>query len=183
VLAGAGLENTEPMSESIFWVHGTSLVTETYEHVFEDGRYGWGADVSVLPGKDSWFHLPIPIAVPAESAGVDIREVYVRFHAEAGSLRSVHIYDGSTKVHEFNDLHREGEFRTDITSQNTFSLPRPHTLRSGLGISLWFIASSGFDTEIPPSRFIVASAGAQAQVIDERRLADAVQCRGMVNGG
>jgi hypothetical protein len=163
------------MSKSTIWVHGTSLVTETHEHVPDDGRYGWGADVSVQPGKAAWFHLSVPIAVPSDAIGVDVHEVYVKFKAEGGSLRSVHIYDGSTPVHAINDLQVEGEFRSQITAQNTFGLPQPHTLRSGLGISLWFIASIGFDTQIPPSRFIVAAAGALVQINEKTHASDVVK--------
>jgi hypothetical protein len=30
---------------------------------------------------------------------------------------------------EFNDLHREGDFRVTITAQNTFTVPTPHSVR------------------------------------------------------
>jgi hypothetical protein len=81
------------------------------------------------------------------------------FETEQGSIRNVHVYDGSGKVHEFNDLMSSGEHRINLDGLNTFNLPSPHTVVWGIGISFLYIASIGIDSVIPPSRLILASAG------------------------
>jgi hypothetical protein len=151
---------TDSPPETVFWTHGTTLVTETHEHVSRDGRFGWGADVSVSPGQFAWFHLPIPISAPQKNLNVMIHEVYIEFSVDGGLLRAVDIYDGETKLQDFGNLTLTGNFTGGIQSQNTFTLSKPHQMRSGLGVSLNFSASVGFDTTIPPSRIIVSAGGA-----------------------
>ena len=82
------------------------------------------------------------------------------FSTTSGEIRSVHIYDGSVKFHQFDDLHAGGEHRTSIDSQNTFTLPTPHASLFGIGVSILFQASIVFDSAIPAPRLIVASSGA-----------------------
>ena len=77
----------------------------------------------------------------------------------AGEIRNVHIYDGSAIIHEFNGLFLSGEHRTALDGENTFTLPAPHTVVWGMGISLFFQAAIGIESPVPPSGLIVASAG------------------------
>jgi hypothetical protein len=151
---------TDSPPETVFWTHGTSLVTETHEHVSSDGRFGWGADVSIAPGQFAWFHLPIPISAPQKHLNVMIHEVYIEFSVEGGLLRAVDVYDGAAKIQDFGGLTVQGNFTGGIQGQNTFKLSKPHQMRSGLGVSLNFSASIGFDSKIPPSRIIVSAGGA-----------------------
>jgi hypothetical protein len=151
---------TDSPPATVFWAHGTSLVTETHEHVSSDGRFGWGADLSVSPGQFAWFHLPIPISAPQKNLDVMIHEVYIEFSVDGALLRAVDIYDGATKIQDFGGLTTKGDFTGGIQSQNTFTLSKPHQMRSALGVSLNFSASIGFDSKIPPSRIIVSAGGA-----------------------
>jgi hypothetical protein len=151
---------TDTPPETIFWAHGTSLVTETHEHVSSDGRFGWGADLSVSPGQFAWFHLPIPISAPQKNFDVMIQEVYIEFSVDGAQLRAVDIYDGGTMVQDFGGLTTTGNFTGGIQSQNTFTLSKPHQMRSALGVSLNFSAAIGLDSTIPPSRIVVSAGGA-----------------------
>jgi hypothetical protein len=81
------------------------------------------------------------------------------FKSEVGSIRRLHVFDGSAKIMELNNLQSTGEHRTELDGLNTFNLPEPHTVIFGIGISFLYIADIGFDSAIPPSRLIVASGG------------------------
>jgi hypothetical protein len=122
------------------------------------GHFGWGADMQIAPGKECWFHIPLPTPVIPNNSQSSLVRVFLMFEAEQGSIRSVHVYDGSSKVQEFNGLHLEGEHRFSIDGVNTFNLAKPHGSLFGIGVSFLFSAI-GFDSAIPPSRLIVASAG------------------------
>lgn len=141
------------------WTHGNGLTVESPENLARTGHFGWGADMSIKAGKASWFHIPIPTPVIVAEGRTKLQRVFLLFDAEVGSIRNVHVYDGSIKVHEFNDLMLRGEHRTGLDAQNTFNLPAPHTVLFGIGISFLFIADIGFDSAIPPSRLILGTAG------------------------
>jgi hypothetical protein len=141
------------------WVHGNALTVENPENLNRVGHFGWGADMSVKPGKASWFHVALPTPVIVSDVRSNLIRVFLMFQSEQGSIRSVHVYDGSFKIQEFNGLMNEGEHRLGLDGMNTFNLARPHSVAFGIGVSFFFIASIGFDSAIPPSRLILASAG------------------------
>ncbi len=124
------------------WVHGNALTVETPEHLAHVGHFGWGADMAIL-----------------NDVRTNLHRVFLLFDSVSGSIRNVHVYDGSAKVQEFNDLFLQGEHRLALDGQNTFNLAHPHTVVWGIGISFYFIASIGFDTTIPPARLILGAAG------------------------
>lgn len=141
------------------WIHGNALTVESPENLAKVGHFGWGADILIKPGKASWFHIPLPTPVIVADKRSNAQKVFLLFKSDSGSIRNVHIYDGSSKVQEFNDLVLKGEHRVALDGQNTFSLARPHTVIWGMGITFFFVADIGFDTQIPPPHLIVASAG------------------------
>jgi hypothetical protein len=141
------------------WVHGNALTVENPENLNRVGHFGWGADMQVKPGKSSWFHIALPTPVIVSDSRSNLIRVFLMFESEQGSIRNVHVYDGSFKVQEFNDLLITGEHRLSLDSVNTFNLANPHTVILGIGVSLLYIADIGFDSTIPPSRLILASAG------------------------
>ena len=141
------------------WVHGNALTVENPENLKRIGHYGWGADMQIAPGKESWFHVPLPTPVIPMNTQSSLVRVFLMFEAEQGSIRNVHIYDGPAKVQEFNDLHLRGNHMSAPDGVNTFNLANPHGMVFGIGISFLFIADIGFDSPIPPSRLVVASAG------------------------
>jgi hypothetical protein len=141
------------------WVHGNAVTVEAPGNLDRVGHYGWGGDMAIKPGKDSWFHIPVPTPVIVSDARTKLNRVFLLFDAVSGSIRNVHVYDGSSKVQEFNGLLLEGEHRTGLDGQNTFVLSAPHTVIWGIGISFYFIADIGFDTQIPDARLILGAAG------------------------
>jgi hypothetical protein len=147
------------MALNATWVHGNALTVETPGNLSFVGHFGWGADMQILPGKESWFHIPLPTPVITGDIRSQVQRLFLLFRSDSGSIRNVHIYDGSSKVQEFNGLFLEGEHRTSLDGQNTFDLSSPHAVIFGMGISFLFIADIGFDSAIPPPRLIVASAG------------------------
>jgi hypothetical protein len=122
------------MSLYASWVHGNAVTVEAPQNLDRVGHYGWGGDMAIKPGKDSWFHIPVPTPVIVNDARSRLDQ-------------------------EFNGLLLEGEHRTGLDGQNTFVLTAPHTVIWGIGISFYFIADIGFDTQIPDARLILGAAG------------------------
>jgi hypothetical protein len=147
------------MAMQASWVHGNALTVESPENLARVGHFGWGADMAIQPGKGSWFHIPLPTPVIVNDVRTKLQRVFLLFDAVSGSIRNVHVYDGSSKLQEFNNLLFEGEHRLALDGQNTFNLATPHTVAWGIGISFFFIADIGFDTSIPPARLILGAAG------------------------
>ena len=147
------------MSFHASWVHGNALTVESPENLIRIGHFGWGADMQIAPGKSSWFHVPLPTPVIPNGTQSSLLRVFLMFEAEQGSIRNVHVYDGSVKVQAFDDLNLKGKHQFAIDSVNTFNLAAPHGSLFGIGVSFLFIADIGFDLAIPPSRLVVASAG------------------------
>ena len=146
------------------WAHGSGLTVESPENLARIGHFGWGADMSIKPGKGSWFHISVPTPVIVNDVRTHLQRVFLLFDAQGGSIRNVHVYDGSSKVQEFNNLLFEGEHRTGLDAQNTFNLATPHTVIFGIGISFFFIADIGIDSAIPPSRLILGTTGGDFMV-------------------
>ncbi|MBW8879501.1 MAG: hypothetical protein JF614_31595 [Acidobacteria bacterium] len=147
------------MAKYSSWVHGNALTVESPENLLRVGHYGWGADMLILPGKGSWFHIPLPTPVIVNDVRAHLQRVFILFKSESGSIRNVHVYDGSSKPQELNDLLLEGEHRLSLDAQNTFPLEKPHTVVWGIGISFYFVADIGIDTPTPAARLIVGAAG------------------------
>jgi|SRR6476661_1166229 hypothetical protein len=148
-----------PMTFDASWVHGTALTVEAPQNLDRVGYFGWGADMQIRPGKSSWFHIPLPTPVITHDVRTTLERVFILFKTDSGSIRNVHVYDGSAKVHEFNDLLLAGEHRINLDNENRFDLPEPHVVAFGIGISFFYQADIGFDSAIPPPRLIVATAG------------------------
>lgn len=141
------------------WVHGNAVQVESPENFASVGHYGWGGDAALNPGKNSWFHIPIPTPVITADARTKVQRFFVMYKAENCQIRNVHIYDGSAKVQELNGLQFTGDHRSALDGANTFDLASPHTVLFGMGITFFVQASIGFDTVIQ-TRFITATAGA-----------------------
>ncbi|HYX25335.1 MAG TPA: DUF6623 family protein [Thermoanaerobaculia bacterium] len=150
------------MAKHSNWVHGNALTVESPENLLRVGHYGWGADMLIQPGKGSWFHVPLPTPVIVNDVRTQLQRVFILFKSEFGSIHNVHVYDGSSKPQEFNDLVLNGEHRLNLDPQNTFLLEKPHPVVWGIGISFYFAADASLDTEpLPPARLIVGAAGGE----------------------
>jgi hypothetical protein len=141
------------------WVHGNALTVESPEKLERVGHFAWGADMQIKAGQSSWFHIPIPTPVIVDDERTTLQRVFLLFKSEVGSIRHVHVTDGSFKIQEFENLSLDGEHRLSLDGQNMFVLKQPHTVRWGIGISFFYTAAIGFDSLLPPSRLIIASAG------------------------
>jgi len=143
------------------WVHGNALTVESPENLSRVGHYGWGADMLIESGKASWFHIALPTPVIVGDVRARLQREFLLFKSDpgAGEIRNVHVYDGSSKPQEFNDVRLAGEHRLGLDGQNTFTLTSPHSVAWGIGITFFFQAAVGIDSKIPPARLILASAG------------------------
>ncbi|HEX4961757.1 MAG TPA: DUF6623 family protein [Thermoanaerobaculia bacterium] len=148
------------MAKHASWVHGNALTVESPENLARVGHYAWGADMLTQPGKGSWFHLPLPTPVIVSDVRTTLHRVFVLFKSEGGSIRNLHVYDGSSKPQEFNDLVLQGEHRLNLDSENTFILEKPHTVVWGIGISFYFEANAEIDSA-QQARLIVGAAGGE----------------------
>ncbi|MEU1283356.1 DUF6623 family protein [Kitasatospora sp. NPDC005856] len=143
------------------WIHGNAMAVETPENLSRNGHFGWGADVDIIPGRSSWFHIAVPTPVIVSDVRTSLIKVFVLFSTDPGfgQLRRVHVWDGSAQVQQFEDLASEGDHRGGLDGQNTFVLSQPHVVAFGIGISFFVVAAIGFDTPIAPSRLILGTAG------------------------
>ncbi len=81
------------------WIPGNALKVESPEHLALLGHFGWGADMYMQPGKGSWFHIPTPTPVIVNNVRAALVRVFLLFDIApgTGSIRNVHIFDGSFK--------------------------------------------------------------------------------------
>jgi hypothetical protein len=107
----------------------------------------------------SWFHIPLPTPVILNDSRSNLIRVFLLCETENGIIHNVHVYDGSYKVQEFNDVFLEGEHRIGLDGRNTFNLEQPHVVAFGIGISFFYAAAAALDGNVEPSRLIVGSAG------------------------
>src|SRR2546423_92927 len=127
------------------WTHGNALTVESPEKMNSIGHYGWGADMSVKAGQSTWFHIALPTPVIVGDVRSQLQKVFLLFDGQGGRISQVHVYDGSSKVQEFNDLNLNGEHRLTLDGANTFNLATSHTVVWGIGITFLFTADIGFD--------------------------------------
>jgi uncharacterized protein DUF6623 len=155
------------------WTHGNSLTVESPDNLDSMRYRGWGPDVFVTAGQNSWFHIPIPTPRVVNDITARLLRVYLLFRCEEGEgeIRNVHIYDGSFVVQEFNDLHLAGHHRTQPDGENTFPLDAPHVVERGIGVTFFFQAAIGFEATIQPY-LTVAAAGGDFDVTPHERPID-----------
>jgi hypothetical protein len=140
------------------WVHGTALAVESPEKLARVGYFGWGAEMDLPPSTESWFHIPLPTPVIVGDSRTKLQKVFLLCWTNRGIIREVHLWDGPSKFQEFSGLDLEGEHRSQLDSQNTFSLRRPHSVAWGVGISFLFAAGRKFEGGAG-GRLILAAAG------------------------
>jgi hypothetical protein len=135
------------------WTHGTGLTVESPENLTRISYRGSGAYVFLKPGTSSWFHISIPTPVIVNTVRAHLERVFLLFDAQGGSITNVHVYDGSSKVQQFDGLHLQGN-HLGLDAEDTFKLSAQHTVLFGIGISFVFAAA------IPSSRLVLGTAGA-----------------------
>lgn len=149
------------MSFQASWIHGNALKAENPENLNRIGYSGWGAEIEVQHGRGSWFHISLPTPVFLSDVRSTLFRVFLLFEAVPGTIRNVHIYDGSARIQEFNGLELYGEHRTAVDESNTFTLAAPYLVKFGIGVSFYYLADFGLGgSPFPPNRLTIASAGA-----------------------
>jgi hypothetical protein len=108
------------------------------------------------------MHVPLPTPVIVDIRAT-IQKFFLMFEAQSCEIRSVHLYDGTGVVQQFDDLNFSGNHTSALDGLNTFNLATPHAVLWGIGISFLVQASIGFDTVIAP-RLVVTSAGGDYNV-------------------
>jgi hypothetical protein len=159
------------MSVCSSWIHGNALTMESPFYISPNGEvtgrliltpFRWGAEVlndGVAPAP-SWMHLPIPTIREGVSRfeRFELLRVFLLGQCSGASIDNIHIYDGYEKIQEFNDRGFEGTFLTK-GSKNTFELEEPHTVKSGISLSFFFVPRT-----IPQGKLVVAAAGAEFEI-------------------
>ncbi len=129
------------MTMQAIWTHGNALTIETTDNLANATRFGWGTDITMKPGKGSWFHIPLASPVIANGVRTNLQRVFVLFKSEGGSITHVHLYDGAAKFQEFNGISLQGDHRNGLDGANTIELAAPHSVLFGIGISFHFAAA------------------------------------------
>jgi hypothetical protein len=115
------------------WIHGHSMQVEYPDRIARHERNGWGTDIEGKPGTGNWFHFAIPTPVVINDVRLQADSIMLCF--KTGSLdafvKDVHVYDGGTRIAEFNDifLSKEQPFARLV-------LPGAPLMFQALGISL-----------------------------------------------
>jgi hypothetical protein len=150
------------MALTATWVHGNALTVETPGNCAAILHKGWGTDLLINSGTETWFHIPISTPVLINDVRAQLVRVFILFETTPGDgfIGNVHVYDGAFNPQQFNDLNLAGEHRTGLDGANTFTLAQPHTVAFGIGISFRFVAAVGFDSAVGPFLVRIATAGA-----------------------
>lgn len=115
------------------WIHGHSMQVEYPDRIVRHERNGWGTDIEGNPGTINWFHFAVPTPVIINDVRMQADSVMLCF--ETGSadavVRDVHVYDGRTRIAEFNEINLFGD-----QSFVRLVLPGAPPMWQGIGISL-----------------------------------------------
>lgn len=154
------------MSKYTSWVHGNALTAESLDSILDITHFGWGTDVTMKPGEGSWFHVPLPTPAIVDGIAAKLTRVFLLYETDSVTIRNVHIYDGPRVLQQLNSLQLfKGDFRKQVVPANTYTLEKPRTVRSGIGISFFVLADAAFgpsgSSEAPPTQFSIAAAGAE----------------------
>jgi hypothetical protein len=115
------------------WIHGHSMAIEQPDLIASQWRAGFGYWIEGKPGTNNWFHFAIPTPVIVNDVRLRADSVMLRFRTSSidAIVQNVHVYDGKTKIAEYND--------TKLTMENLFVrflVPDKPLLAWGLGISV-----------------------------------------------
>jgi hypothetical protein len=153
------------MGRYVSWAHGNALTVESPENLQPGGEHlGWGTDIVLLPGKGSWFHIPLSVPAMVNEYPVYLKRTFLLFKTGGNALlKQVHIYDGARLLQTFNDLPgANGDYTAHIVPGNTFVLSTPQRVRRGISLSFFIQGTLPQGPEAPDeNRLVVPAVGAE----------------------
>ncbi len=114
-----------------FWTHGQSGHPAEASSIFPDGLRITGFDERV------WVHYAVPTVGEANRK---VRYIKIRYtrnnHAGNANIGSIHIYNGETKITEFNTGWPPVVYSDPGPHEPTFDLGIAQAFEKGLGVSV-----------------------------------------------
>ncbi|WP_420803467.1 DUF6623 family protein [Streptomyces naphthomycinicus] len=143
------------------WTHGNATIVQDPDRLVHPPiYYGYGGEMLLQSGKDTWFHIPIPTPVMDDQGRTKLLRVFILAQTDTyGLVRGIHVWDGAHVIQTFDNAGMRGDHRTVPDAANTFNLTSPYTVHFGIGVSFRCFAEKGLDVNDPPSLFRVAGAG------------------------
>lgn len=135
------------------WTHGSSIEIEYPDRISSVWRSGLYTRIDGKPGTSNWLHFAIPTPVIVFDTRLKADSALIRFRTASVDawVKSVHIYDGETKIASHDNLNlAPSEF-----SMERFDIPTNPEMRYGLGISI----GVAFGVEMMSHRMEFSSAG------------------------
>ncbi|HEY5231611.1 MAG TPA: DUF6623 family protein [Galbitalea sp.] len=130
-----------------FWVHGNAAQVQLPTDLVNIAVTGPGLTASAAASKFGWIHIPLPTPTVID----DVRAVITAFHLDAvfsnpnASIDQLVLYDGQTQVYSSTNSYGDGSLVL------TVNLPTPHSVSSGIGLSIHFGFLWGVKGTTPPA--------------------------------
>jgi len=137
--------------KAAMWVHGTIVRAENPPD-FEIRR-GWGAQFGGR-AKSNWFHIPLTIPVILDSVRPKLGRISVFYKTNGATIKSIHVFDGPTKIKAFDGLTLSGDHSKSLDASNSWAITPSLPISFGLGISI------GVDFGNVPGDILFTTAGA-----------------------
>jgi hypothetical protein len=154
------------MSRTSMWIHGNAVVVQSPENLSDRLNAGWGAELSIRLGTDTWLHIPVPTPIVNNDLDLALESVTLLFRCDdlASIIDTVDIYDGGSMIQEFGNLNLTGHDFTIPRSApgiqgNIFTLQGSHRVSNGVSISFHFKAAASFVGHDTPIELLVLGAG------------------------
>jgi Family of unknown function (DUF6623) len=140
------------------WNHGNAVRVETPENFKSIKPMGWGTDLELIPGRQSWLHIPVPTPVIVDDVRVRVRTLFLLFNSDLAFLHDVHIFDGPSRIQSFDLLGTVwGQHGSAIDTVNTFKLSTSHSVSWAMSISFRFEAAKVIEVPRRPTLSVVAA--------------------------
>jgi len=137
--------------KAAMWVHGNIVRAENPPD-FETRR-GWGIQFGGR-AKINWFHIPLTTPVILDSVRPKLAKIFVFYKTNGATIKSIHVFDGPTKVKAFDGLNLSGDHSKSLDASNTLAITPSLTISSGLGLSV------GVEFGATPGDILFTAAGA-----------------------
>jgi hypothetical protein len=123
------------MAKYAMWVPGYVAIAEDDGLVSQRRGWGVGYNLPNQPGRELWFHFPIPTPVVMQERRTNLVAAWVMFNTGARTeIRRIHVWDGPIRVYQ-DDIARYGDHSRDLDAVNHINVSRAG-FRFGLGLSV-----------------------------------------------